>query len=455
VRLTAQQIVDATGGALLRGTPEAAFDRFSTDSRTVEPGELFIALVGERFDGNDFLEEVSQRGASGALICREFRPDELPALKTVIRVVKTDDALGKLAAFVRSRMAVPVVGITGSNGKTTTKEFVAAALGADVLKADASFNNLVGVSKTLLRFEPHHRYAVLEIGTNHFGEVSALVEIARPDIGVFLNVTATHTEFLVDEDGIAREKSALPLSAAHAVLNADDPRVVRLAPNCRAVTTFGIAENAHVRASEMTTDDDGLPAFDVTVRGSRVGRVALRTPGVHNVSNALAAIATATVLDVPCDAILSRLATATPPKMRMERLEYGGATLYNDAYNANPASVRAAYAFMRSLKPRGKRWFVFGEMLELGSDAERIHREVLAGLSPDFCDVFVTFGRFADLGAVIAKENGIPAILRCASVSIVGETLRDLLEPGDVALLKASRGVRLEAALEALKEEGR
>jgi len=431
------------------------FDRFSTDSRAVEPGEFFIALVGERFDGNDFLDDAAKRGASGALICREFHPDELPLLKTVIRVEQTNAALGRLAAFVRTQIAVPVVGITGSNGKTTTKEFLAAALGENTLKAEASFNNLFGVSKTLLRYQPHHRYVVLEIGTNHFGEVAALVELARPNVGVFLNVAKTHTEFLGDEEGVAREKSALPLSAEHAVLNAEDPRVMRVAPSCRAVTTFGLGADADVQATDITTDAEGKPSFDVRIRGKKVGRVALQTPGAHNVSNALAAIAAASVLNVPAGEILSRLAETKPPKMRLERLEYRGATIYNDAYNANPASVRAAFAFLRSLKVSGRRWLVLGEMLELGRDAERLHREVLAELSPDFCDVFVTFGRFADVGALIARDNGIPAIFRCASVAIVGETLRDLLEPGDVVLLKASRGARLEAALDALKEETR
>lgn len=452
MELTAHQIVTATGGLLLRGDPETTFFRFSTDSRLVEPGEFFVALVGERFDGNDFLEEAARRGASGVLTSRELLPDELPELKTVICVPKTNEALGKLATFVRSQIRVPVVGITGSNGKTTTKEFTAAVLGENVLKAEASFNNLVGVSKTLLRYEPTHRFVVLELGTNHFGEIPALVKVCRPDVGVFLNVTATHTEFLGDEEGVAREKSALPLAAEHAILNADDPRVIRLAPQCRAVTTFGVSSQADVRAINLTTNDEGFPAFDAIWHGDLVGRVVLPTLGIHNVWNALAALAVGSLFGVVEERTLARLAAVQPPKMRMERLECRGATLYNDAYNANPASVRAAYAFLRSLKPRGKRWLVLGEMLELGSEAERLHREVFSELSPDFCDVLVVFGRFADVGASAAKERGIPVILRCASVSVVGETLKNLVEPGDVVLLKASRGVRLETVLDVLRE---
>lgn len=455
MELTVHQIVTATGGVLLRGDPETTFSRFSTDSRTVEPGEFFVALVGEHFDGNDFLEEAVRRGAAGVLTNRELLPDELPELNTAIRVPKTNEALGRLAAFVRAQIRVPVVGITGSNGKTTTKEFSAAVLGEGVLKAEASFNNLVGMSKTLLRYEPNHRFVVLELGTNRFGEIPALVEICRPDVGVFLNVTATHTEFLGDEEGVAREKSALPLAAEHAILNADDPRVIRLAPQCRAVTTFGTSPQADVRAIHLTTNEEGFPSFDVTLRGEPLGRVVLPTLGVHNVWNALAALAVGSLFGVVGEVALGRIAAAKPPKMRMERLEYRGATLYNDAYNANPASVRAAYAFLRSLRPCGKRWFVLGEMLELGSESERLHREVFSELSPDFCDVFVVLGRFADLGAAVAKERGIPMILRCASVSVVGETLKNLVEPGDVVLLKASRGVHLEAALDVLREESR
>jgi UDP-N-acetylmuramoyl-tripeptide--D-alanyl-D-alanine ligase len=448
VRFSVADLLAATDGHLLRGSPAALLERVSTDSRTLQAGDLFVALVGERFDGHDFLEQATAQGACGALISRGTVAAGPPIL---VRVSDTTRALGRLAAYVRSRVTAPIVGITGSNGKTTAKELTAAVLGEHVLKAEASFNNVIGVSRTLLELEPHHRAAVLEFGTNHVGEIAALVDIARPTVGVWLNVSAAHTEFLGDEEGVAREKSALVLGAEEAILNADDPRVMAYASKCRRVITFGGHEGADVRAVGIRMDAGGFPSFDVSFRGAEAGRVSLRALGAHNVPNALAAAAVGLTLGVPVEDIVARLRRASPPKMRMERLDIDGVVVYNDAYNANPASVRAAWRFLRDVPVRGRRWIVFGEMLELGVRAAEHHRAAASELTPAACDVLVATGRYSDEVAVAAKKAGVAAVIRCASAREAGEVLADLVAPGDAILLKASRGERFEDVLSAYR----
>ena len=293
---------------------------------------------------------------------------------------------------------------------------------------------------------------MLEIGTNHFGEIAELVALARPTVGVFLNVSATHTEFLEDEDGVAREKGVLPLSTESAVLNADDPRVIAFAPRCRDVWTFGIEQEAHVRADAIALDDEGHPTFTLSIRGREVGRVRLRILGRHHVYNALAAAAVGALFRITPEEIVARLADAEPPKMRLERVAIDGVVFLNDAYNANPVSVRAAFDLFRSLSASGRRWVVLGEMAELGGDEERKHRDVVGALSPDWCDVFVVLGPFADAMAEEAQRVGVPIILRVRDVDEVTQTLRSLAAPGDLVLLKASRRVQLERVLSTYKD---
>lgn len=448
-----REILSATGGRLLKGDAAAVIEHFSTDTRTLKAGELFAAIPGDTFDGHAFLAQAGEIGAAGALICRDVDECATAKLPLVIRVGDTTEALAQLAATVRTKMDIPIVGIVGSNGKTTTKELTAAVTGEGTLKSEASFNNVWGVSRTLLRYDPDkHSVAVLEIGTNHFGEIAALVKLTRPTIGVFTNVGTDHTEFLVDEEGIARENGELVLTTEQAILNADDPRVIAFAPRCQNVLTFGRRTDAAVRAENVLMNPDGCPVFDLWIHRKFVGRPTLPTLGVHNVSNALAAASVGVVLDIAPSNIVSRLETATPPKMRMERKEWNGVTIYNDAYNANPNSVRAAMAFLRDVRVEGRRFFVLGEMLELGEKSPQYHQEVAAALSPSICDVFLPLGKYADLMAKAAKDAGVPVILRCATPQDAARTLAGLLHPGDAALLKASRGIRLEAVFMALAE---
>jgi len=455
VNLSAERIAQATQGVVLRGPADTAFTSVSTDSRTAAPGDLFVALAGERFDGHDYVADAVSRGCRGAVVRRDRGIDLNDRDVVLIGVDDTTEALTRWARETRHSIAVPVVGITGSNGKTTTKEFAAAILGTDTLKAEASFNNVLGVSRTLLRFEPHHRYVVLELGTNHPGEIASLVDLATPDVGVLLNVTASHTEFFGDEKGVLREKSELPLATDRSILNADDPLVAALVPRCRHPLTFGSSTGADVRGTDITLDSQAIPSFELSILGGSPMRVQLSTPGSHNVSNALAAAAIGTLMNVDADAICARLRDARPPKMRMERVEVRGVVVYNDAYNANPASVRAAWAFMRALGASGRKWIVLGEMLELGEESPSLHERVASELTPDACDVFVPMGPHADAMAQAAHGSRIHAILRCSSSEDVASAIQDGTEPGDVVLLKASRGVKLESILQSLTAQER
>ncbi|GIX06143.1 MAG: UDP-N-acetylmuramoyl-tripeptide--D-alanyl-D-alanine ligase [Candidatus Poribacteria bacterium] len=458
MRWTVQEIVKVTGGTLLRGDPARFVERFSTDSRTLEPGEWFVPLRGERFNGHDFLEAALDRGAVGAFAAHEEASARRDVLNRYPHAILVDDPLEALIALARSARSAfsgPVVGITGSNGKTTAKEFTAAVLGPEALKAPASFNNRIGVARTLIALSPQsHRFVVCELGTNHPGEIAELVKIVQPTIGVFLNVGPVHLEFFKDEEAIAEEKSCLPKSSEWAVLNADDPRVIRYAPECRNVLTFGRSEGAEVRAGLVTLDELGRPTFELIVRGDRVGRVGLRANGAHHVVNALAAAAVGVLCGVPGEALLQRLADAEPPPMRTQRLTLHGVEWIHDAYNANLPSVRAALELFRRVPAAGRRWVILGEMAELGAAAEDHHRAAAGALSPDWCDVFVAVGPYADAMAQAAQKAGVLAIFRFPTVEEVCESLPEMLAPGDLVLLKGSRRARMERIVERFACEG-
>lgn len=453
--MTLAEVAEAMSGEIVHGSPEVVIRSVSTDSRAVAPGDLFVPLVGEQFDGHDYIQAAVAAGAAATVVDRS-RADEARAhAPNVIRVDDTLRALGALASATRARVTGVVVAITGSNGKTSTKELAAAVLGPSAHKAPASYNNAVGVSLTLLGVGSTHGSVVLEMGTNHFGEIAELVGIANPDIGVFLNAADVHTEFLDDADGVAREKSALPLAASHAILNADDPRVMRYACDCAAVTTFGLGDGSDVRATEATLDEFGHASFRLHMSGEDAGRVALRLLGRHHVHNALAAAAVGHLCGVAPSDVVARLESAEGASMRMQVEDIGGVSIINDAYNANPASVTAAFATFREIHVDGARWVLLGDMLELGPDAEERHRVVVAGLSPDWCDGFVPYGAHADVMAAAAKEVGIRAILRAVSSEDVADALAGLLGAGDALLVKGSRGARLETIVDAYRAAAR
>lgn len=404
----------------------------STDSRTIRPGDLFFALRGARFDAHDFLEDVFRKGAAAAVVDRE-----VPASGLTISVADTMEALGALAGAYRMALGARVIGVAGSNGKTTTKEMIAHVLGKDrrVVKAQGSFNNGVGVPHTLFQADERTEFAVLEIGTNHPGEISKLGGIARPDVGVLVSVGAEHLEGLGSLDGVADEETSLfdhLRGGGYAVLH-DDPRITsRVHLPAEKVVTFGMTDRADLHPT-------GREGMRFEVRGVEFR---LNLLGEWNIQNSLAAAAVAMLHGIPLDECARRLADFRPPKMRMERLELAGVTILNDAYNSNPESATRAIREFSRFAPRGRKVAVIGDMLELGPFAAEYHRGLGELLAACAVDVVVAVGGHSR--TILDALGGAKERHGFGSVEEMRGGLGGLVREGDAVLLKGSRGVGLE-----------
>ena len=433
-----------------------AVSGYSIDSRTVNAGELFFAVRGERLDGHDFLVSALDRGAVAAVVSR-FRVATLPDAVLAVPLLIADDplaALQSLAAHVRRQWGRHVVAITGSAGKTTTKEAIAAALGAkfNVLKSRGNLNNGFGLPLELLRLEPEHDYAVVEMGMNHPGEIAALARIAAPDWGVVTNVGTAHIENFADgQAGIARAKfelvAALP-SSGIAFLNCDDPYVSQFGRDFPGrVVYFGAGPCANPQVLEGTEDPAGL---HLKFRaGDSEGTLTLRLLGTHNASNAMAGLAVALEAGVPLDAALAALASLTAGDKRGEVLELGGASILNDSYNSNPEALRSMIKTLAGRLAR-RRILVAGEMLELGEHGPALHTACGRAAAEAGLDLVVGVQGNAQHLAAAACAGGV-ASLFLPDAAAAGRWLLHNIQPGDVVLIKGSRGVHLESAIEALK----
>ena len=448
-----QELVRATEGALVSGDLGVPVAGVSIDSRTLQVGEAFFAIVGHRLDGHVFLADAAARGAACVVV--HTLPDEPPANVPLVLVEDTTRSLGRLAAWHRSRFAVPVVAITGSIGKTTVKELTAAVLATrwDVLKPASSFNNQWGLPLTLLRLGPEHGAAVVEIGTNQAGEIATLSAIARPTIGVVTMVAAVHTEFLGSIEGVREEKAALVRALSPsgvAVLNADDPRVASMAREAKGrVVTFGRAAGATVRIAGEATDTDEGFAFTLEAGGRRQP-VAVAFAGRHNIANALAAAAVGVALELPLDDIARGLAAARPVGGRGVWKRAGEVTILDDTYNASPASVRAALDTLAARRAGRRAIVVLGDMLELGALSDAAHREVGRLVAALPADELVGLGRAAALAVEAARAAGLADAHHTATFEDTVAHLLKRLAPGDVVLVKGSRGMRMERVVDAL-----
>lgn len=429
----------------------------SIDSRRIREGELFVALRGERFDGHDFVPDAIRKGAWGALVERssfEQRFSSLGGLQNILPVEDTLFALQEMSSTHRKKFTFPVVGVTGSNGKTTTKEMLASILlqQGPVLKNEGNLNNHIGVPLTLLKLNRSHCSAVIEMGMSAPGEIDLLARIASPTVGVITNIGPAHLEFFGSMDNIAEAKGELLARLPHdavAVLNADDPFLDRLQSRFGGRTvTFGVRNRADVSASEVRQDREGS---DVTIAaaGSSTG-VRLRAAGVHNVSNALAAAATAIALGMPLDAVKRGLEDFTPVSMRSEVKDVEGRTMLADYYNANPASMEAAIETLISLAAGGRSIALLGDMLELGSAADEAHRAVGRIAARSGVDTLITCGTLAKGIAEGALAEGMKKdrVFGAETHAEAAGLLKKLSRPGDVVLIKASRGMKMEKILE-------
>jgi UDP-N-acetylmuramoyl-tripeptide--D-alanyl-D-alanine ligase len=434
---------------------------YSIDSRTIGAGELFFAVRGERVDGHDFVEVALANGAIAAVVSMRWLP---PGAVDETKLLRVPDAVSdcvlhsmqSLANRVRRVWNGRVIGVTGSAGKTTTKECVAAVLDTQfsVLKTEGNLNNHFGVPLQLLRLQPQHEIAVLEMGMNHAGEIRALARIAEPDWAVVSNVAPVHLEFFADGiEGIARAKYELVESLppnGRAVLNADDERVAAFARgmNDRALL-YGTTRRASLRAEEI--EEAGLEGtrFVVAVDGLR-REVHLHLMGRHNVLNALAAIGAGRLSEIDLNTCCKAIEGMRPTEKRGRIVEWHGARLIDDTYNSNPRALESMVSALKQTSAR-RRLVVAGEMLELGPEAEALHRAAGEGMNE--VDVLLGVRGLASALVEGARSRGVAAEF-VATPEEAGEWLRGNVREGDVVLLKASRGVRLEQALEVLRGGG-
>jgi UDP-N-acetylmuramoyl-tripeptide--D-alanyl-D-alanine ligase len=453
-QLTLAELVRGTQGALVGGRLDAVVTGVSIDSRTCRAGDAFFAIRGAHQDGHAYIDHARARGAGCAVATR--LPGQRGAAPDfpIVLVDDTTAALQRLGAFHRRRFAIPVVAVTGSNGKTTTKELIATVLSARrrVLKPVGSYNNQWGVPLTLLMLGPEHDAAVIELGMNAFGEIAALAQLCQPTVGVVTTIAPAHLEGVGSVEGVQKAKGelveAIPPDGA-VVLNADDPLVLALAGRARGrVVTFGQADGAEVRLSDVAAAETGL-VFRL-IAGSATADVRLPLAGRHNAWNAAAAAAVGLVLGVPLDEAAVALALAAPVKGRLVWREAGGVAILDDTYNANPASMRAALDTLREAGGAGRRFAVLGDMLELGPHTEAAHRELGAWVAAVPVAGLAATGPAMRLAAEEARRAGCPDVATFDAPEAAAAHVAARVARGDRVLVKGSRGMRMERAVEAL-----
>jgi UDP-N-acetylmuramoyl-tripeptide--D-alanyl-D-alanine ligase len=452
IELTIDEVARVTSGRV-QGSSDVTVREVGTDSRRLEPGALFVALRGEQADGHDHLEAAAEAGAGAALVERAHEGLELP----MVVVEDTWRALADLARHVRETVAPRRVGITGSVGKTTTKDLIAAAVGAErqVVAAQGSFNNELGVPLTLLRLDRDSEVLVAELGARHVGDIATLAPLVAPDVAVVTAVAAVHLEIFGSIESIAVAKRELVEALGPdgtAVLNADDPRVAAMAASAPHTLTYGIdAPDADLRARDIELDGSARARFTALTPWGEVA-VALPVAGRHHVGNALAALAVAGHLGVGIGAAAEAIAEAPISPWRGEVVEAGEVRVLNDAYNANPTSMAAALDTLVALRGDARTWAVLGVMAEIGGTAEDEHRALGARCAETGVDRLVCVGDLGEAVAAGAREDGLAAdaVTEVADAAEATELLRAEAGPGDVVLVKASRVAGLEKVADAL-----
>ena len=451
--LSLSQVAKLAGVSLSSGDGSVMVHKVSTDSRTLKPGELFVALRGENLDGHNFVESAAKAGAAGAMVDSNWK-GQVPENFALIRMKDTLQGYQELAANCRKSLTLKVVAITGSNGKTSTKDFTASVLGRRfrVTKTEGNFNNHVGLPRTILETTSRDEVAVWEIGMNHPGEVAALSKIAAPDTAIITNIGVAHIEFMGSREAIADEKGAL-VEAVGAegtvILNADDPFSARIAARARAKVVLAGTTDGTIRAAEISQSEDGTE-FTI-LEGAHRCRAQLPVPGLHMVQNALLAVAAGRVFGVSLEACAEGLASAPLAKARLQIKKIGGVEFIDDSYNANPDSMKAALRTLAELPAEGKRIAVLGEMRELGAESERGHREVGVTAATLKIDQVIAIGNLASEIAHAAKDAGLQKIAIVGSASDAADLLGEIAAPGDLVLIKGSRLARTEQVIEGFR----
>ena len=461
--LTIEEVLKATGGKLLQGRGNLLFQGVSTDSRTVAEGELFVALKGPRFDGHHYAVEALAKKAGGVLI----EEDQVGDIRwngyrsrAVIAVKDTLSALGDMARDWRRKYGTPVVALTGSNGKTTTKEMIAACLGTTfpILKTEGNLNNLIGVPLTLLTLTEKERVVILEMGMNVPGEIRRLAEMAEPDVGLITNIQKVHLEGMGSLERLKEEKGELFRKMRRdgtILVNQDDPRVIDLARDYPGQKiTFGIEHPAEVMAKEIRLRGAEGTSFTLILEEEAM-EIRLRLLGRQFVPNALCAMAIACLFGVEVKQAKEAIESLQPFPMRMEVVSLkGGKTLINDAYNANPYSMELALETLAEVKGKGRAIAVLGDMLELGSFTKEAHEQLGEKVSELSIDFLLALGEEAPIVVESAIRHGFP-MERAKVMESYSEAvfqLRQMIQSGDWILVKGSRRMGMERIVEGLTE---
>jgi UDP-N-acetylmuramoyl-tripeptide--D-alanyl-D-alanine ligase len=450
--LSVRDIAGAIEAELVKGERNLCINSISTDSRSLKDGDLFFAIKGDRFNGHDFLKDALSSGASGVV----FEGNELKRVlslkeslfkkKIFIQVDDTIKALGKLAAFYRNRFKIPFIAVTGTCGKTTTKDIIfnLLSLNLKVLKNEGTKNNHIGLPVTLLQLDRNFDAAVLELGMNHSGEIDYLAGILKPHIGVITNVGSAHLEFVKDIDGVLKAKEELLRNLRLddiAVVNGDDDRLVEVLEKYKfKKITFGMRKGCEFRATEVNIHKK-ITSFKLN-NGTLFK---LNLLGTHNIYNVLAAIATSSIFDIDMYNLRGALESFKPLNMRMKFTEINGMTIIDDTYNANPLSVKSAVDTLSGLNGNRK-IAIFADMLELGGNSEQLHKDIGNYIAAKKIDLLITVGNLSRHIASAAKDSGMKAsnIYNVTSKKEAADLLNRVAKPDDILLFKGSRLTKME-----------
>lgn len=450
-------IASACDAQLRNGLPETRITGLSTDSRQVQPGDVFLALKGERFDGHDFLEQAATTAA--AVVVERRRAPETLGSCAVLLVDDTRKALGRLAGEYRKDFGPRMVAVCGSNGKTTTKELVAAVLRQQfpTLASEASFNNDIGVPLTLLKLQRSHVAAVLEAGTNHPGELEPLLKMIQPEYGIITSIGREHLEFFGSLEGVVQEEGSLAEllpQTGKLLLDGDSPWSAQLAERTRAsVKLVGWGEQNSWRLYGFRQDRRGVSFRVAAPAADLSGEYRLGLLGRHQALNALYAIAVAADLGLKRAEIERGLAECKPSKMRLQLWEAHGVRVLDDAYNANADSMAAALRTLQELPCKGRRVAVLGDMAELGAESERAHEEIGRRAAESGVGQLFAIGKMAPVTARGARQAGLNRVMEFNEVAAAAAAVKSFVKEGDLVLLKASRAARLERVAEFLRAD--
>lgn len=446
------EIIKAVNGELISGDISTKIEGVSTDSRKINAGDIFIPIVGEKFDGHGFIKSSLEQGAAASLTSK---PMDAINGKALIRVEDTLKALGDIAACYRNKFNIPIIGITGSVGKTSTKDMVSAVLSRkfNVLKTQGNYNNQIGLPLTVFNLENFHQAAVVEMGMSGFGEISSLTAIAKPDIAVITNIGLSHIEKLGSRQNILKAKMEIfegLKSGGLVVLNGDDKLLYGLKDLLKFRTVYyGMEDGLTYQACNVKSLGEHGTSFEITYKNNDY-KLNVPVPGVHNVYNALAAIAVGIEMNMDMESIIEGIAEFTPGQMRLNIISYKGIKIINDAYNASPKSMEAAIDVLKDIGDSGRTFAVLGDMLEMGEWAYKAHTDIGKYAVLKGVDYIVTVGENGKniAGGAIASGAAEDSVFSFDNNGEVSSFLKSFVKNGDIILVKGSRGMKMEDIVE-------